>query len=213
MKLRLLSTLVLATLTAPMAHADIVFNNFGAGNAYNPGAWEIRGINNISRQDRAKSFVPTQTYSLTSIELALYYETGDNRFTTLICADSGGQPGAVLGSVTQPATAAPAFTSALYSSSFSGITLTSGATYWVVLQALTPDTGDGGFWWGSSPTGDTGHSLYQADIVSGIYSWTAQPSSSAPVVRVNGTLVATPEPSALALLCLGIPVFLRKQAK
>jgi hypothetical protein len=215
MKVRLLLTaLVLAALAAPQAHADVVFNNFGAADAYNPGAWEIRGLNNISRQDRAKSFVPTQTYSLTTIELALYYETGDNRFTTLICADSGGQPGAVLGSATQPATAAPAFTSAIYASSFSGITLSSGTTYWVVLQALTPATGDGGFWWGSSPTGDTGHSLYQADIVSSTYAWTPQAGSSAPVVRVSGKLITSaPEPTALVLLCLGIPVFLRKRNK
>jgi hypothetical protein len=197
-----------------MAHADVIFNNFGAGDAYNPGAWEIRGFDSLTRQDRAKAFIPTQTYSLTSIELALYYETGDDRFITLICADRSGEPGAVLGSFTQPATAAPAFTSAIYSSPFSGVTLNSGATYWVVLQTVSPDTDAGGFWWGSSPTGDKGHSLYQADIVTSISAWTAQPSSSAPVVRVSGTLVtSTPEPTALALLCLGIPIFLRKRTK
>ncbi len=210
MKTKLISTLALVLLSTSLAHADVIFNNFGAGDTYNPGSWEVRAITNISRQDRAKSFVPTQTYKLTTIELALYYETGDNRFTTLICADNGGEPGTILGSGTQPATAAPAFTSAIYTSTFSTITLNAGSTYWVILQALFPDTGDGGFWWGSSPTGDTGHSLYEADIVTSIYSWTPQPGSPAPVLRVSGTLAA-PEPTALCLLCLGAPLLLRRR--
>jgi hypothetical protein len=212
MKLRLLSTLVLATLTAPMAHADVIFNNFGAGDTYNPGAWEVRGDLNISRIDRAKAFTPTQTYTVTSIELALYHETGGNLFSTLLCRDAGGEPGSILGGHTQPASAAPSFVSAIYTTPLSGITLNGGETYWVVVQVF-PTSSDGGFWWGSSPTGDNGHSLYEADIVSGIYSWSAQPSSSAPVVRVSGTLVATPEPSALALLCLGIPALIRRRAQ
>lgn len=209
MKCKYLFACALFVGATPMVRADVIFNNLGAADSFNPGAWEIRADNNISRIDRAKSFVPGSSYNLTSIEVALYHEVGDDRFTTLICADAAdaaGEPGAVLGSSTQSAPFG--FTSMLYTASFSGsgVSLSSGSRYWVVVQALDPSSGDGGFWWASSPTppGDTGLSTFSSG------SWTTSSSAPAPALRVSGNLA--PEPGALGLLCLGLlPLSLHKR--
>ncbi|MGC4045019.1 MAG: choice-of-anchor R domain-containing protein [Armatimonas sp.] len=189
--------------TLASAHADTIFDNFGAGNTYQAGSWEFRGENNISRIDRAKSFVPSQSYSLTSIETALYWETGDKNFDISIYSDAGGAPGTALSTFTQLATA-PLGQTILYTSAYSGITLNAGSTYWVVINAASPNSSDGGFWLASSPT-DTGFSTFSGG------SWNTSTSGS-PVIRVSGTLTAAaPEPASLVLLCLATPLLFRKR--
>lgn len=141
--------------------------------------------------------MPAQSYSLTSIETALYWETGDKNFDISLYTDSGGAPGTALSTFTQLA-AAPLGQTILYTSSYSGITLNAGTTYWVVINATSPTTSDGGFWLSSSPT-DTGYSTFSEG------SWNTSNSAS-PVIRVSGALTAAaPEPASLALLCLAAP--------
>lgn len=147
--------------------------------------------------------MPSQSYSLTSVETALYWETGDKNFDISIYTDASGAPGTVLSTFTQLATA-PLGQTILYTSSYSGVTLNAGSTYWVVINATSPATSDGGFWLASSPT-DTGYSTFSGG------SWSTSGSAS-PVIRVSGALTAAaPEPASLALLCLAAPLLFRKR--
>ena len=186
---------VLSLAIAATASADVLFNNFGAGDSYNTGSgWTISDGSPINTDwDQGDAFtVSGGNYFLDSIEAAIGLVLGQNRVFIDIYDDAGGQPGSVLESVTIEDQMGPfgSFNAPIVGN-FSGSTLLmDGMTYWAIASS------DSNSWlaWNQNDQGDIGPHASSPDGAP----WNVGPNTRG-AFRINGTL---PAPGALALLGL-----------
>jgi hypothetical protein len=178
------------------ASADVVFNNFGAGDAYNTGTgYTISAGAPINTDwDQGNSFVVTgDTYSLTSIEVAIGYVTGTNMVTFTLHEDNAGVPGNVLESFDFVNMGPFGNNNApMEGASVANPTLQEGSTYWLIASSANNS------WlaWNLNSIGDTRPRAARQNLGP----WGVNNDTSA-VFRINGVV---PAPGALALLGVGL---------
>lgn len=79
------------------AHADVIYTNFGTGDAYSAGSGLIVTNDSFAWSSVALAFIPPASYHLASIELvASNLFAGDTGATLGIFADDNGRPGGKL---------------------------------------------------------------------------------------------------------------------
>jgi hypothetical protein len=181
------------------ARADVIKNNFGAGNSYQANLGHFVGQLGGSNLVQADPFTPAANYTLDSILIALTHISGTNTATIILTADAGGKPGATIESFT--ANNLPQFGTTGNSPETLNSTLhpllQAGTQYWVVASAASPTLDE----WNLNSTADFG---LHGTNTNGAGFVTDNDSRGA--FEVTGTLtqaVAVPEPSTLALLGLG----------
>ena len=88
----------LAVLAAPTARADVVYNNFGAGDSYQTGiGWTIGNPPGSGTfWEQGDPFVVSGNYTLSQVTAAAGWVTGPNVYTLWLMNDAGGQPGSVI---------------------------------------------------------------------------------------------------------------------
>lgn len=193
-----------ATLLATAAHADTVASTFGPGQSFPTNSWwnvgAVPGSTNV--QVAAFPFVPSQTVTLTSADLALSQLSGKTTpLNVYIESNLGGQPGTILDTLTQVGsfTASAAvvnFTCAVCS------VLQAGTTYWIVGQQ-SDATQLSAWLYGPSATG----TWYFDETNSPTGPWSvATAGNRFSAFDVNGStgVAPTPEPGSLWLLGSGL---------
>jgi hypothetical protein len=131
--------------------------------------------------------VGSPNYLLSSADMPLTYDGGDNLFTFYLRTDAGGLPGTALANASVSGITPYPPTLATVDFSSSSLLLLAGSTYWLTAE---PGVNSIGGWWANS-IGETGN-------VSGFGgSWMNFPSESSAAFRINGT--AVPEPAAILL--------------
>ncbi len=173
-----------------------VYNNFGAGNAYDccNGITESGAGSFVGPSLQAMAFTNStgQNIALTQIDIADGVILGDNSMTLNLYADNGGVPGGVLESWAVnnlPGFGGCCAVATVFDSA--GVVLLNGDAYW-----LAPAS-DSITWeaWNNNTTGASGAGAISAD---GGVTWAAQQYSPNGAFDVMGTTV--PEPSALLLM-------------
>ena len=197
---------LLAAAAAP-ASADVLFDNFGPGDAYlGDTGWTLMNgaVLQVHLEQAANFTVAGGDFHLDSIDLAVGHLFGPNYLEVRIHADDNGAPGAVLEEVVLndavlPMPNDPNINNPAVPAPFGGTTLLEdGATYWVSLSSAT-FVADSWLAWNYNVTGDVS---MRADRTDGgpwvIYDNHFDPRGT---FRVNGTPV--PEPASAAALLLG----------
>lgn len=150
------------------------------------------------------------TYSLESVTLALGKVSGINNLTISVLADNEGEPGESILEVLAFDPEISAAPQALTFASVSKPTLTSGATYWVRVQAnhldiATSDHNSRTYWCHNeqSFTGAFAGRNFGTDW----HGWQINSSASIlPAMSVEATVVPEPNTSILLLLAMGVTV-------
>jgi hypothetical protein len=178
------------------ASAIVVYNNFGAGQSYNPTTgWAAEGPDAFFGPGAvAEPFTPASTVTFDAVLLPLSNFAGTNSVIVSLRPDVGGQPGTtpiesfpLTGISTSP-------TSTVYQlNSIADPVLNAGTTYWIALFAGGNNTEAA--WMFNSTGADQFSSSHD-----GGNTWFNGFPNTAPAMEVLGNAVATPEPSALAML-------------
>jgi hypothetical protein len=199
------------------AQAGTVYSTFGASApTYFAGTGQfVQGPSpsvGTGYQAVADSFTPTLNYDLSSIDVAVSFRGIANVFgtdsaTVSLDSNNAGSPGAVLASAT--ITGLPGLTCcAVETINVSGVSISAGTEYWVVVTPNNVDTDD--IW----NTGAGVPFVFGNEIqASSGGAWTPQ-SSPQNAFDVIGT--ATPEPAGLALGAGGfalLAAFARRRRK
>jgi hypothetical protein len=200
-----IATLWLVVGTAFTARADIVFNNFGAGDAFSDSGRLLQGesVGTIANVDQAVAFVVgANSYKLTSISLGIFADTSPNVGTgplnVVLASDSGGLPGASLANqVLNVNTTGKQVVTATFGGSTQ---LNANTTYWVIADAQT--TFDGS--WNFNSIGDKGNTAGRSNNGP----WDLRVNDDRMALRVQGTLV--PEPASLAVIAGMLGLILRR---
>jgi hypothetical protein len=198
---RMLPLAVAGALTvtfAASAQADVIFNNFGAGDAFGNSGRIIEGedVNSIADVDQAASFaVGATSYMLTDVALGIFVRetpnVGTGPLDILIAEDDGGVPGNVLR--TLPKNVNATGKQVLAATDDGSLLLEANTVYWVIADGK--DTFDGAWYFNS--IGDIGDTAGRSDL----NPWNLRPDDDRYALRVEGRPV--PEPGALTLLGLG----------
>jgi len=184
------------------AAATTIYSNFGPGNDY---------LGNVSRSFGGfpmvgQAFTPSGNYQLTQIDLALVYFGGTNSVNVGLNADTGGLPGAVIATWSDPINLQAIGTTCCIVQTFtpsSTILLSSGTQYWIVVAAGASDTFAG---WNLNNTADDGS--VALNFGSGF-------SLDGPLRRSAFDVLgdsSVPEPTTLALTALGLALLVSRRA-
>lgn len=207
MRLHVVALLLAVSLPTSLL-ADTIFSNFGPGNPYAPDLGTDIGGMSGQVQVLAVSFVPDATATLTDVQLPLNLRrAGAPPISIYIGASLGdGQPGAVLGELTQVGTIG--LTSSLVEFTCSScLQLDAGETYFVIaVPSASGDPNEVTEW--DYIVGDNAPFYFNE---SGVPSapWLEQSGidSNLPALQVDGTPLSTgstPEPSTLVLFATGV---------
>jgi hypothetical protein len=200
-----MSTIVRCTLAAMFAtslfsaaRADIVFNNFGAADAFGDSGLLLQGpaVGTIGDVNQAAAFTVGATdVFLTSVQLGISTGgpgPGTGPIDVLLAADAAGLPGATLqSSLVNVNVTGKQVISAPYNGL---LQLTANTTYWVVADA--EGTFDGG--WNFNSIGDTGATAGQTEG----NPWNLHAPDQRFAFRIQGRLV--PEPTSVMLCVIGL---------
>jgi len=210
------SMLVVALVTgfvvaAPPSQAAVIYNNFGAGDAYNhTGGWAVTGpdVLHLGNWDIAMPFsVSEPGVMLDKVELAVARHSGPNELDVWVMSDSAGVPGEVLEAFHFTNAMGGSFSPPLSALSVVQPILSAGATYW--LAASTDTTTDAG--WMENSTGDSGIIGYRSTG-----GWVSVSPRDRCAFRISGTpqgANVVPEPATLGLLALGGLALLRRRRR
>lgn len=178
------------------ARAGIIYNNFGAGDSYNPIFGHFVGFDGTDTYVQADQFTATNSGKLSSITVAMgIADSSPSATVTLeLRADSGGLPGSLIESFSVPVTQSFGSDSPITVASAVTPNLAAGTKYWLV--ASNPNNFVG---WNFNSTGDVG--LVGTGIDGGaLQTYT----DTRDVFRLNTADVSTPEPASIALLSTGL---------
>lgn len=173
--------------------ADAVFSTFGPGDSFlNGGFWMVGGP---LPEEIAASFVPSQDFTLQSIDFAVALLSGTDNHIVVDLAAGPAAPGAPIESFS--VTNLPTVPAVVTVDSISHPGLSAGVRYWVVLSA--PDPTNTSVGWNQNDQGVVDLSSRQDDGP-----WVDLGTEVlTPAFDVIGTPVAAvPEPSNWALLAL-----------
>jgi len=212
----LLLSLIVMSLHAISAHAAVIFSNVGPALSFSDIGVGVNGATMfgpaIAQQDAASAFSSAERATLDSIEVALAYSGGLNRFDILLLADDHGLPGSVLEVL--PAIDVPALMGCPAScvlpltvvTSIAHPLLEANTRYWV--GATASGTTFGGFM--LSSTGDTGV-VYRN--YGGPWMPVVSVQNTAVGFRVNGTPVGSsiPEPASVVLFATAAGALLTRR--
>ena len=211
-KVILAVTCILGVLPIPV-HGDVIFSNLGPGDSISgSNGWSIGypfGPDEVG-QSIAFSFMPTQDFELSSVEVAVRVSpgsTGSNEFELAIYHDSltepFGKPGTLLVSESG---AAPIFSGAPESLTTVPISgawqVVSGNRYWLGLHPAAAVPTDIGWWWNHDDDGRQS-SMWQSNTPSEVLvggSWEEVFTQTEAAFRINGTVI--PEPTTMVTLSL-----------
>jgi hypothetical protein len=193
-------------LCATPAAAGTLFSNLGApGNVYDTsGPSNVEGTAPNISQARPFSVAGVGLFDLTQFDLGVTKSSGSsgNTFNASIWTDTSGQPGIELGNwdlaTTEPVNGCCGLTT---QSGITGVTLTGGTSYWMVLGPQSLNDGSRVFWTVNT-TGQTSAILGSLD---GGATWIHDGSGQNAAFDVLGNAPASvPEPGSLLLLGGGL---------
>lgn len=143
----------------PLSGLSIIYSNasiYPLGKYWCCTGYTITGSGSIVGTQFADGmpFTPSANATVTHIGVAVGWVTGTNEVTVTLNADNGGIPGTVLG--TFNLSSLPNFGSccSVEVENVSGVPVTSGTQYWVVVQSVTP-TNDTWAAWNDNDTNET----------------------------------------------------------
>ena len=195
----ILGAIVVGSLTALPANADVIFSNLGAGDTFLfLGQTLSVGSPIGADQDQGSSFTPLNDFVLTNIELAVDLVSGPNLLDVWLMRDAGNQPGTIIETFhfVDAMGAFGGIHPVLSANSLVHPILTAGNQYWLIASTPGPDE-----WavWHLNSTGDFGPNSFRADLGP----WVTSNMGLRSVFRITGTPVAIPEPTLLLLLGVG----------
>jgi hypothetical protein len=182
-----------------LARADIVFNNFGAGDAFSDGGRLIQGedVGTIGDVDQAVSFiVGPSSYYLTQLSLGIFVSSspsdGTGPLDVVVAADDAGLPGTALRTFSLDVTD----TGKQIVTAVEGglLQLDANTPYWIIADGK--DTFDGS--WQFNSMGDLGNTAGRSDGAT----WSLRVDDDRMALRVEGRLV--PEPNFTLILAGGL---------
>jgi len=182
------------------SRADVVFNNFGAGDSFSANGKLVQGesVGTIGNVDQAAAFtIGGPGAYLTGITLGIGVtdppNSGTGPLDVILAADAAGSPGAALR--TLPLNVNSTGDQAVSVSDGGTLLLAPGATYWVIADGKT--TFDGA--WRYNDIGDTGPTAGRTN--GGAWNTNAIDDQRY-AFRVEGRLV--PEPASILLLAAAL---------
>lgn len=194
------SWIILTAVVLGEAQGSVIYNSFGPGQTYSTNTWNL-GYFNPGNGTCALcgavgfNFTPAVSGILTSVELPIQWDSGTQALEVDLRSDAGNSPGSIIESFN-------------FTSGFPGIvtgtsvlhpTLNAGIQYWLTANATS--TSGAGEWFIQL----SGPSEERARNVLGVWNITSPTRGGA--FELDGTaLTATPEPSTLFLLVMGIAV-------
>jgi hypothetical protein len=185
-----------AVLASVNASATVLFTTFGAGQAFDNNGYSVDGLS-LSGQVIADSFSIGTSAIVSDVVLALgYYAGNDDPVNLYVESDTGGQPGAIVATLTQVGTIPSYFTGSglIDFTCNAGCFLTAGTPYWLVAQEPTFNSNQV---WDFNPTDPTVTSaLNESDSATG-------PWSESPLTQ-NAFEIDTPEPGSMMLFGSGL---------
>jgi len=215
MKKSLLSIMTAAAVasgcfTMSTASGDMIFSTVGSEASYTAGGdWPIIFSDTSSLHSNwALAFTPADNYSLTSIEIGLAWNAGENNADVWLMNDDGGQPGSAIESfatsnlpsysdVTQPGARVPL----VQLDSQHHSILEAGTQYWVAASASTAPS-----WvsWVTTDSTPVDYTWARINHLDPSPSWSVVMGQNPGGLRINGDPVLTPLPGAVVLLGAGM---------
>jgi hypothetical protein len=187
---------------AVAANASILFSDLGTGGSVydSSGSSIVEGASPNITQARPFTVAGAGLFDLTRFDLGMNLApTFPATFTASIWTDSSGQPGTELGSWDM-VTTTPYLTCCTLTtqSGITGVTLTGGRQYWMVLGPRSPNDGSK-VYWAFNTLGQNSAILGSLD---GGATWIHDSRNANAAFDVQG--IATPEPGSLLLLGAGL---------
>jgi PEP-CTERM motif len=190
--------------------ADTLFNDFGSGFSYNCcTGWTVSGTGTVGTSFTAANLFTASgsgAFSLDQIDIGVGYVAGDNSFYASIWTDNAGLPGSQVGGAfwgnLSSSQSFGGCCGVVTISGISGVTLTGGQQYFMILGPMTLSST---VWeaWNFNDQNVNGLDLYSTD---GGMSWNSngtQPLGAFDIIGHPGQ-GTTPEPSSLLLLGTGL---------
>lgn len=183
---------------ASEARADtVVFSNFGPGMTFNQNqGFAVTGSNLFGGVIPAHAFIPSQTFTFSSAQLAMTLIDGPNHFQVLLMTSSGGLPGNIIETITLTDVVST-FPGIVTANSALHPVLTSGTQYWLVAFGPEPNTFGT---WNLSP--DDFSSPQARGFTSPTGPWDLANNVPRSAFQINGEPV--PEPNTMLLLGTGL---------
>jgi hypothetical protein len=127
MSVKLITVVVVALLGTSAASADTIYSDFGSGQGYQSGGYQL----NSSSNPLAMGFTASSTGSVSEIDLAFLYESGPNAFTLGLATNNGGNLGTGLGTWSLSNVTIDVNNAVTKVTGITGVTLTAGNDYFL----------------------------------------------------------------------------------